>query len=118
MAIAAVQGINDFSGVLTFVAPSGGVTKNLSLKIGGVVVIPLETAAESASFQGLVAAAHGNKLIKGTKVAGTAWTVGLAIYWDSTNGFNTTGSGDTTGFIAAIAAASGDVVGWVLPVGS
>lgn len=118
MAIAAVQGISDFSGVLTFVAPTGGVTVNKTVKIGGVVVIPMETAAAAASFQGYVAASCADKIFKGTKVAGVAWTVGAVIYWDSTNGFNTTGTGDTGGFIAAIAAASADTVGWVLPIGS
>jgi hypothetical protein len=121
MAKAAVHGIDDFSGVLTFVAPSAGVTLELPVVIGGVLVLPLATAAGGADFQGLVMAAHGNKLIKATKVAGSsgcAWTVGAVLGWDTTNGFNLTLTGDTLGFIAAKPAATTDTVGWVLPIGA
>ncbi len=111
MAVTAVSGISDFSGVLTFVAPTGGVTKLVPVKIQNVIVTPLETASATASFPGLV----GPKILKGaTKKTGAAWVVGQQLYFDTTNGWQTTASGVTAWGIAASAQASGDTSGDVL----
>jgi hypothetical protein len=113
MAVTAVSGISDNSGVLTFVAPTGGVTKLIPLKIQNVIVTPLETASATASFQGLVSG--GSKVLKGaTKKTGAVWVVGQQLYFEPTNGFQTTSTGATAWGIAASAQASGDTTGDVL----
>lgn len=119
MAVNAITQMSDFSGVITLVAPTGGVTVKVPVKIGAVVVLPLSTVAAGVSFQGQVLAANGGKVLNGaTKVAGTAWTAGLALYFDGTNGFKTTSTGATAGFIAGAAAASAATTGDVIAIGA
>ena len=111
MDVTACSGLSDFSGVLTFVAPTGGVTKLIPLKIQNVIVTPLETATAGASFQGII----GTKILKGaTKKTGAAWVVGQQLYFNTTDGWATTATGNTAWGIAASAQASGDTAGEVL----
>lgn len=119
MTVAAALKMSDFSGVLTLTAPTAGVTVKVPVKIGGVVVLPLATAAGGATFQAQVLSAHGGKVLHGaTKVAGTAWTAGTALYFHATNGWQTTATSATAGFIAAADAASAATTGDVIPIGS
>jgi hypothetical protein len=119
MPVTAIKQMSEFVGVLTLVAPTGGVTVKVPVKIGAVVVVPLETAAAGVSFQGQVIVARSSKVLNSaTKVAGTAWTTGLALYFHPTNGFQTTATGATAGFAAAAAAASAATVGDVIAIGS
>ena len=84
MATALAAGEKDnFSGVMDFTAPSGGVTKGKTYQIAsGVLVVALETAAAAASFAGLV---YGCVVAtKGTATADVT-AVGTKLYHDSTN---------------------------------
>jgi predicted RecA/RadA family phage recombinase len=97
--------------VLEFTAPTGGVTVEVPVLIGGLVVIPLVTAAQTVRF---------NARIDGVwtvpKTAGVAWTEGANLYWDSTAGSFATAQSATArraGFATA-AASSGATSGSVL----
>jgi len=63
--------------VLNLVAPTGGVTKGVPVRIGDFFCIPQETAAVSVAFRGYVSGVF--ELVKDS---GTAWTAGQAVYWD------------------------------------
>lgn len=95
--------------VMTFTAPSGGVTDGVLVFIGGMPVIPTTTAAAAASFEGVT---YGVWLLN--KASSQAWTEGQPIYWDATNLVGTTDS--TAGLpigCAGVAAASADTTGYV-----
>ena len=93
--------------ILSLIAPSGGVTGGLPVKIGSIVAIPVNSAAEGERFEGQVDGVHN--LVKAT---GAAWTVGAKIYWDDTakNCTATVGTNTLLG-VAVKAAASGDAEG-------
>ena len=96
---------------LEFTAPSGGVTKGTGVLIGGLLVIPMVSAAVGEKFRGATTGVHSH-----TKVGSQAWTEGAVVYWDDGNArFTTTaasnyragvaveavdnGAGDTTGVV-------------------
>ena len=92
---------------LDLTAPSGGVTGGLPVKIGSIVAIPVNSAAEGEAFVGQVTGVH--TLVKAT---GAAWTVGAKIYWDDTaKNCTTTATSNTLIGVATSAAASGDTSG-------
>jgi predicted RecA/RadA family phage recombinase len=97
--------------VLTFVAPTGGVTSGVPVLIGGNFVIPVVTALVGVSFEGMIVGAHSMP-----KTASQAWAVGQRIAWDIANaradsdlnvgpvigvaaGVVGSGSGETTGVV-------------------
>lgn len=97
--------------VLTLPAPSGGVTAGTPVLIGGILVIPKTTAAQTVSFDGDVTGVHS-----GTKTASQAWTVGQAIYWNtSTSKFDSNGStGPLVGVaVEAVGSGAGETTGKV-----
>lgn len=65
--------------LLTFTAPSGGVTSGSPYLIGSLLVIAAQSAAQGASFEGAAVGVY-----KGTKVATEAWTELQKVYWDDT----------------------------------
>ncbi len=96
--------------VLEFAAPTGGVVSGTPLLIGGLIVVPLVTAAQTVRFN---CAAAG--VFTAPKATGVAWTEGQILYWDSTAGNFATAQSATArraGF-AVVAAASGDTTGIV-----
>lgn len=96
--------------VLTLTSPTGGVVDGTPILIGGLLVIPLVTAAATVSF---TAGTVGVWTI--TKTASEVWTEGQAIFWDATNG--KASNDPAVGFLpigsAAAAAASADAGGAV-----
>jgi len=64
---------------VTLTAPMGGVTVDVPVQIGSLVVVPTVTAAATERFVGFVKGViTGHK-----KTASQAWTEGQAIYWDA-----------------------------------
>jgi predicted RecA/RadA family phage recombinase len=96
---------------LTFTAPAGGVTTGVAVLIGGLIVIPATTAAAGAAFEGALCGVYGNQL----KAAGTAWTVGQVLYFDSADSTFKTAASATArrAAVAAVAAAAGDLTGTI-----
>lgn len=96
--------------VLTFIAPSGGVTTGVLVKIQTTVVVPTTTAAQTLAFEG-----HTEGCFTCIKTAGATWTVGQVLYFDTGTGGFTTATSATANRagIAAAAAASGDTTGVV-----
>lgn len=98
--------------VLALTAPVGGVTVGTALKIGSLVVVPLVTAAAAASFSAMVTG-----VAEVAKTTGTAWTEGLAIYWDASeskfSGLVLGDAGDCLVGVATEAAGSSDTTGKV-----
>lgn len=97
--------------MLDAVAPSGGVTAGVPVKIGTALLIPSKSAAEGASFAG----AHQG-CFEVPAATGQAWAANAfpLVYWDDTNKvFTTTASGNTKAGIAIAAKASDGAVGSV-----
>lgn len=69
------------SDIVTLVAPSGGVVKDVPMKIGNLVVIPQITAAEAALFSG-----RTRGVFKLPKTASLALTAGRWVVWDVSAG--------------------------------
>jgi predicted RecA/RadA family phage recombinase len=69
------------SDIVTLVAPSGGVTVDVPVKIGNLVVIPEITAAEGALFSG-----RTRGVFKLPKTASLALTAGRWVVWDVSAG--------------------------------
>ena len=89
--------------VVTLTAPSGGVTKDVPVLIGRLLVIPQNTVAETLQFDGYVSGIH-----KVTKVGSQAWTEGANVYWDDTNKyFTTTATSNQYAGVAVAAVGSG-----------
>jgi predicted RecA/RadA family phage recombinase len=97
--------------VLEFTAPSGGVTKGVPILIGNLIVIPLDTVAQTLKFRGATNGVHSVP-----KAGSQAWTEGAIVYLDNTAHVMTTvstahyragvavaavgsGSGETTGIV-------------------
>jgi predicted RecA/RadA family phage recombinase len=99
--------------VLTFTAPGGGVTSGVAVLIGALVVIPATTAAAGEEFKGALEGVYENQAK--TDGAGTAWTVGAPLYFDSaTNEFTYVQSATARrAGVAVAAAADGAVTGTV-----
>lgn len=88
---------------LTFTAPGGGVTKDVPVQIGQVLVIPTVTAAAAARFTGII-----RGVVSVTKVGSQAWTEGAVVFWDSGNSrFTTVGAGAFQAGFALEAVGSG-----------
>ncbi len=95
--------------ILTLTAPSGDAVAGLPCKVGTIVAIPTNSAAEGEIFEGEVTGVW--ELAKAT---GAAWSQGAAIYWDdSAKKCTTTATSNTLIGVATVAAASGDTVGIV-----
>jgi predicted RecA/RadA family phage recombinase len=63
-----------------FTAPTGGVTVNIPVIIGGLFVIPQVTALVGVKFQGYVEGIHTLP-----RTASETWVEGDAAFWDVTN---------------------------------
>lgn len=84
---------------LNFIAPSGGVTSGVPVKIGAMLVIPVASADQTETFSGQVVGCF-----ECTKVGSQAWAVGDVVYWDNSNSRFTKTS--ATGLFRAGVAAS------------
>lgn len=95
---------------MTFTAPAGGVVSGTPALIGSLLVIPTNTAAAGAQFEGV---AEGVFTLP--KIAGVAWTEGQLLYHDTAaNNIGTVVSATTRRVgVAAAAAQAGDVTGQV-----
>ena len=97
---------------LDFVAPSGGVTSGVPVKIGGMLVIPVADADQGDLFAGQVVG-----VVECTKVGSQAWAPGDVVFWDNGNARFTKTS--ATGLFRAGVAANtvgpgaGETKGWV-----
>ncbi len=80
--------------VLTFTAPTGGVTAGVPVLIGSHIVMPQQTVAQTVQFDGYVTGVHSVP-----KTGSQAWTEGLAVYLDNTN--HVFSSTATVGFFRA-----------------
>lgn len=95
--------------VVELAIPGGGVTKDVPVQIGQLIVIPTTTEAYVAGgrFNGLT-----EGIVSGlTKVGSQAWTEGEVIYWDAETNKLTSTAGDNHVFgraLAAVAGGSGD----------
>jgi len=95
--------------VMQYVAPTGGVTKGVPVLIGGLFVIPADTALATATFRGKIGGAFTV-----AKATSETWAQEQPLFWDQTNARATVDS--TVGFpigTAAIAALSADTTGIV-----
>lgn len=94
---------------MEFTAPSGGVTVNVPVLIGGLFVIPAVTAAAAARFNGLL-----EGVFTLPKATGEVWTEGAPAYWDVANARASFDSsvGQQIGAITA-SALTGDTTGVV-----
>ena len=84
--------------VLEFTAPTGGVVAGTGVKIGDILVIALETKAQTEKFRGV-----RNGVVDHAKLSAQAWTEGQQVNWDDTNKRFTTAT--TGNFKAGVAAA-------------
>lgn len=91
-------------------APSGGLTAGAPYLLGTLLVVPLNTVAETEQTT-----AYTEGVYVQAKTTGEAWTQGAALYWDVSEAkWTTTASGNTLKGVAYAAAASGDTSGTVL----
>lgn len=97
--------------LLEFIAPSGGVTVDVPVLIQNVVVVPIESKAQTLAFQGRVEGVISNVL----KASGAAWTTGQVLYFDTADAtFKTAQSGTARrAAIAAAPALSADTTGTI-----
>lgn len=71
--------------IITFTAPTGGVTSGVPVIIGALFVIPAISAAEGEAFEGAITSAWNLP-----KVPANVTTAGQAAYWNDTAGQATT----------------------------
>lgn len=96
--------------VMTYTAPSGGVTAGTPVLIGAVLVVPRTTVAQTLPFDGDAEGVHKAM----PKATGQTWSEGALLYWDnSAKNFTTTATSNTRAGSAAAAAATGDTTGSV-----
>jgi predicted RecA/RadA family phage recombinase len=89
--------------VVEYTAPSGGVTKDVPVLIGQLLVIPTVTVAQTLRFNGLT-----RGVISVTKVGSQAWAEGAVVFWDAGNSrFTTAGAGNFQAGTAVEAVGSG-----------
>lgn len=100
---------------MTFTAPGGGVVAGALVRIGTLLVVALSTVAAGLPFEG---ATTGVFLLP--KIAGVAWAEGAILYHDSAaNNIGTVVSATTMRVgVAAVAALSGDITGFVRLTGA
>lgn len=97
--------------VLEFTSPTGGVTAGVPVLIGALVVIPVDTVAQTLPFRG-----HTEGVHSAPKTGSQAWTAGAAVYLDNTNHvFTTVSTGNTRAGVAteAVGSGAGETVGKV-----
>jgi predicted RecA/RadA family phage recombinase len=97
--------------VLTFTAPTGGVTKGVPVLIGAICVIPMDTVAQTLPFQAFVTGVHSVP-----KADSQAWAEGAVVYLDNTaHVFTTVTTANTRAGVAveAVAGTAGLVTGKV-----
>jgi predicted RecA/RadA family phage recombinase len=97
--------------VLQFTAPTGGVTKGVGVLIGNLIVIALDTVAQTLPFRGMVTGVHSV-----AKAASQAWAEGAIVYWDNTaKNFTTTSTANYRAGVAveAVGGGAGDTIGKV-----
>jgi predicted RecA/RadA family phage recombinase len=100
--------------VMTFTAPTGGVTSGTPVLIGNLLVIPQSTVAQTLPFAGAVVG-----VFTLPKATGTAWTEGCLLYWaPATSNITTVSTSNYRVGCAAAAAASGDTSGQVRLTGA
>jgi predicted RecA/RadA family phage recombinase len=76
---------------IEFTAPGGGVTVDVPVLIGNILVIPTVTASAAARFVGMIRGVFRSM----TKPGSQAWAEGARVYWDSGNSrFTTSGAGN------------------------
>jgi predicted RecA/RadA family phage recombinase len=66
--------------IMEYTAPTGGVTKGVPVLIGGLFVIPADTASAGASFRGKTTG-----LFTAAKATGEAWAQEQPLFWDVAN---------------------------------
>lgn len=89
---------------IEFTAPGGGVTVDVPVLIGNILVIPTVSAAAAARFVGMIRGVFRQM----TKVGSQAWVEGAIIYWDNGNSrFTTVGAGNVRAGFAVEAVGSG-----------
>lgn len=97
--------------VLDVVAPVGGLTTDVPVKIGSIIGVALNTAAVGVTGQVAINGVFRDM----PKATGQAWAQGDMLYWSAANSnFTTTATANTFAGYAETAAASGDSVGCVL----
>lgn len=92
--------------IVTMVAPNGGVTKDVPVKIGSQVVIPIASASAGDDFAG-----YTRGVFKLPKVDSTELAAGVWVKWDVSAGecvLNQTASGDFDLGVVRKTAASSD----------
>lgn len=99
---------------LTFTAPVGGVVSGNAYMIGALLVVAAYTAAAGERFEGTRVGCFTLP-----KAAGTAWTEGQLLYWDTANSNLVTAQSATARRVgcAASAALSAATTGEVMLVG-
>lgn len=86
--------------VVELTAPAGGVTKDVPVQIGQLIVIPTVSADATVKFNGIT-----RGVVSGlTKVGSQAWTEGEVIYWDAETDKLTDVAGDNHEFGRALEA--------------
>lgn len=101
---------DNYEDTLELVAPTAGVVAGTCIRIGGIVCLPLLTAAATVAFP-----AKTTGRIKAATAATAAWVAGDKLYWDNAAAaFTKTATGNTAcGYAAAIKASAtltGDVL--------
>lgn len=95
---------------LEFTAPTGGVTKDVGVKIGDLLVIAQSTQLVNEKFIG-----QRTGVIEHAKLSAQAWTEGQQVNWDDTNKrFTTVTTGNFKAGVAARAAANPSATGFVV----
>jgi predicted RecA/RadA family phage recombinase len=98
--------------VVEFTAPAT-VTGGIGVKIGDLLVIPVESVASGARFNG---ARTG--MVEHAKLSAQAWTEGQQVNWDDTNKrFTTVTTGNFRAGVAAAVAANPTATGKVILAG-
>jgi len=97
--------------ILSLTSPTGGVTKDVGVVVGGRFVVPLDTVAATLTFQGLASGVVSQPRETG---GGSAWSEGDTVYWDEGNDRATlTAQSNKRIGVAAAAAADGDANGTI-----
>lgn len=92
---------DNFNGISSFTAPSGGVTIGVPLDIQDLTVVPMETASATESFAGLTGPGVLLRDAPAASGTGTSATKGDKAYWDA--------SADE---YTPVASGNGTPVGW------
>jgi len=96
--------------ILEFIAPTGGVTAGVGVKIGDILVIATMTALVTEKFTGVRLG-----VVDHAKLSAQAWTEGQQVNWDDTNKrFTTVTTGNFRAGVAAAVAANPTATGLVV----